>query len=67
MNPEMTQVEKMVLSWTLDAKLEAIRTLIDEGKYGEALEISFILLDAPLKDGGVPSELIERAMMGTEK
>ena len=63
----MTQAEKMVLSWTLETKLKAIRTLVDDGKLGIALQISKILLDAPLNDGGVCSELIEQAMMGTEK
>lgn len=59
------QIKKMVLAWPTDVKLKAIRELVDDGKFGMALQLSQIMLDAPMKDGGVPSELIQEAMLGS--
>lgn len=59
------QIKKMVLAWSTDVKLNAIRELVDDGKFGMALQLSQIMLDAPMKDGGVPSELIQEAMLGS--
>ena len=56
------QIKKMVLAWPTDVKLKSIRDLVDDGKLGMALQLSQIMLDAPIKDGGVPSELIQDAM-----
>jgi len=64
MTPNDT-IKKMVLAWPTELKLNSIRNLVDEGKIGMAIQISNILLEAPMKDGGVPSELIQDAMMGS--
>ena len=59
------QMKKMVLAWPTDVKLKAIRQAVDEGSLATALVLSQIMLDAPMKDGGVPSELIQEAMLGS--
>jgi hypothetical protein len=64
MTPNDT-IKQMVLAWPTELKLNSIRNLVDEGKIGMAIQISNILLEAPMKDGGVPSELIQDAMMGS--
>ena len=58
------QIRKMVLAWPLEVKLNALKELVQDGQLATAIQISKILLEAPMSEGGVRSELIQEAMMG---
>ena len=58
------QIRKMVLAWPLEVKLNSLKELVQNGQLGTAIQISQILLEAPMSEGGVSSELIQEAMMG---
>ena len=58
------QIQKMVLAWPLDMKLNSLKKLVQDGQLGTAIQLSQIMLDAPMSKGGVSSDLIEKAMMG---
>jgi hypothetical protein len=48
------------LSLPLDVKLDVMKSAKDEGKLGEFLAFLKIVLDAPLKDGGISSDIISK-------
>ena len=58
------QIRKMVLAWPLEVKLNSLKELVQDGQLATAIQISQILLEAPMSEGGVRSELIQEAMMG---
>ena len=58
------QIRKMVLAWPLEVKLNSLKELVQDGQLATAIQISQILLEAPMSEGGVSSELIQEAMMG---
>ena len=58
------QIRKMVLTWPLEVKLNSLKELVQDGQLATAIQISKILLEAPMSEGGVSSELIQEAMMG---
>jgi len=42
-----------------DTKKDLLKAALDEGKFGEFLAMSKILLDAPISEGGLPTEVID--------
>lgn len=59
----MTQEEiirKMILAWPVEKKLEVLKELNDNQDFGKFTQILNVLLEAPLSEGGVSSDLIQK-------
>ena len=57
----MTQKEDWILSLSKEQKLEFIRELGKRGEVGMFVSFTQILLDAPIKDGGLSVEEVDNA------
>jgi hypothetical protein len=51
--------KKMVLAWPMDLKLKTLKELSEGGDIGMLMAITNILLEAPLSEGGVSSDVIQ--------
>lgn len=56
------QTRKMILAWPLEVKLNALRELQKAGEYGQLMHVMTVLLDAPLREGGVSSDVMQEAL-----
>lgn len=56
----MDETEKMILKFPREMKLGLLRDALKENKFGVFFQLSKILLDAPLNEGGIESEVIEQ-------
>ena len=53
------QEKKFVLGLPLAMKLDLLETALKEDKFGVFMSMTKILLDAPISEGGVSTEMIE--------
>lgn len=51
---------KMILGFPREKKIDLLRDALDQGEYGIFFGLSKILLDAPISEGGIESEVIEQ-------
>ena len=52
------EVKNWILSLPKDLKLKLLENMLKEDEFGMALETAKILLDAPIRDGGIVTEEI---------
>lgn len=58
---KMTIAEKKwVLSLPKEVKLNLLEKMLVENKFGEALQLQKILLDAPISEGGIVTEELNK-------
>jgi len=53
------QEKQFVLGLPLDIKLDTLESALKEGKFGVFMSLTKILLEAPISEGGVSTEMIE--------
>ena len=53
------QEKQVVLGLPIDMKLDLLETALSKGEFGVFMKFAQILLDAPLSEGGVQTEVIE--------
>jgi hypothetical protein len=51
--------KKMILAWPMELKLQTLRELNEAGDIGMLMAITNVLLEAPLSEGGVSSDVIQ--------
>lgn len=59
MNNMTPQEEKWFLSLSTDLKIQLLEQSLEQDHFAYFMQLSKILLDAPLSDGGLSTELIE--------
>ena len=52
------EMKQWILSMSTEHKIFLLNKAIEDGEMGVHMMLTKILLDAPIKDGGLPSELI---------
>lgn len=55
----MDETEKMILKFPREIKLGLLRDALNEDKFGTFFQLSKILLDAPINEGGIETETID--------
>ncbi len=55
----MDELKEWFLSMDKDVKLGLLESALKDDKFGEFMQLSMILLDAPITEGGLPTEEIE--------
>lgn len=55
----MTTEQQMILNFPREIKIQCLKDALEQDKFGVFLGLSKILLDAPLNEGGLESEVIE--------
>ena len=53
------QEKQFILGLPTDVKLDILESALKENKFGIFMSLSRVLLDAPISEGGVSTELIE--------
>jgi hypothetical protein len=53
------QEKQMILNFPREIKINLLKDALKEGEVGIFLQLSNILLDAPLNQGGIESDVIE--------
>jgi hypothetical protein len=53
------QEKQMILNFPREIKINLLKDALKEGEVGIFLQLSKILLDAPLNQGGIESDVIE--------
>lgn len=56
---ESTETTKMILRFPREVKLQCLRDALQEGAIGQFFTLSKVLLDAPINEGGIESEVID--------
>jgi hypothetical protein len=57
----MTEVEKKwILSLPLERKIDLMKSMLEEDEIGDYLAFVNMLLEAPISEGGVSTDLINR-------
>ena len=51
--------KKMILAWPMELKLQTLRELNEAGDISMLMAITNVLLEAPLSEGGVSSDVIQ--------
>ena len=59
MNNMTPQEEKWFLNLSTDLKIQLLEQSLEQDRFAYFMQLSKILLDAPLSDGGLSTELIE--------
>ena len=55
----MDNLDKIILKFPREAKLRLLKDALKEDRFGIFLGLSKILLDAPINEGGVETEVID--------
>ena len=55
----MNSIDSMILNMSYDMKIKLLEDALKEDKLGIFLQISKVLLDAPISKGGIPSEVFQ--------
>lgn len=55
----MTDEKTMILNFPREIKIQCLKDALKQGKTGIFFGLSKILLDAPLNEGGLETEIIE--------
>lgn len=51
--------KKMILAWPMELKLQTLKDLKESEDFGMLIAITNVLLEAPLSQGGVSSDVIQ--------
>ena len=52
--------EQMILKFPREIKIHVLKAALEQDNFGVFLGLSKILLDAPISEGGLESEIIEK-------
>lgn len=55
-----TEQEKWILSLPLEFKLDSLREMLEKDETAMAFSLSKLLLDTPILEGGVATEIIDK-------
>jgi len=56
----MTTEQQMILNFPREIKIQCLKDALEQDKFGVFMGLSKILLDAPLNEGGLETEVIEQ-------
>jgi len=62
----LTEQDKEILSFSKEHKLDLIRAMRKMNEFGTFIAFSKILLDAPISEGGISSDEVDKAWQGNE-